>query len=105
MSELPNDSELIPACDEFKANFSHRADALSAVYIVRADCWGIELRDRDPVTGTVVTHVMYDEKAALGLGFKQWARVNPEKLLSMADEVRYLVRIPGRSSSTQPAAT
>ncbi len=88
MSEIPDDSELVPACDKFKANFSHRADALSAVYIVRADCWGIELRDRDPLTGSVIgSYILYDEKAALGLGFGQWARRNPEKLLSMADEV------------------
>ena len=87
MSELPDDSDLVPASDEFKANFSHRADALSAVYIVRADCWGIELRDRDTLTGSIVRHVLYDNKAALGLGFGKWVRRNPEKLLAMADEV------------------
>jgi hypothetical protein len=93
MSELPNDSEFVPASDNFKANFPHRADALSVVYIVRADCWGIELRDRDPLTGSLVRHVVYDEKFALGLEFKQWARRNPEKLLAMAEEVHiYMFR-------------
>jgi hypothetical protein len=89
MSELPEDSDLVPASDEFKDNFwrESRISPSSAIYIVRANCWGIELRDRDEATGSVTRHILYDEQAALGLGFGQWMRRNPEKLLGMADEV------------------
>lgn len=77
-------SDLVPACERFRALYHHRQDPLSAAGIVQADCWGIELRYQDGSS-----HVLYDghESERSGLAFREWARKHPHELLAMADEI------------------
>jgi hypothetical protein len=75
-------SDLVPACERFRALYRHRDDPLTAAAIVQADCWGIELRYQDGSS-----HVLYDAHEGAGFAFREWASHHPHELLAMADEI------------------
>jgi len=75
-------ADLVPACERFRALYRHRNDPLTAAAMVRADCWGIELRYQDGSS-----HVLYDAHDGFGFTFREWASKHPHELLAMADEI------------------